>query len=413
MTNSLIKWPSSFKKIDVLSSGAFIGLLSHESQYTFTYAPQITTPGNDIQPTETVPCSLTMKKRAESYTRNNLHPVFEMNLPEGFLRRYIADRLIRHTKINDMLFLALQGDRGIGHLSYQCEIDFGSASPMSFDDLLSTPKDEGLFDYLLDRYGLTHSLSGMQPKLLVNTDRSTLNYPNCIVKTGDDEFPDLAINEYVCMQLAKAAGIEVPDHYLSDDRSLFVIDRFDLSESCKLAFEDFCSLMGKQGADRYNSSYESAAKVFQLYNVPAKDLEKYFSLVVFNACIGNGDAHLKNFGLLYTPSDENPVPRLSPAYDLTCTLYYEHLNHTMALKINKENKFPNTTELMRFGKSIGIRSSRRIIEQIIDGVQKRLFEIPILSDYPRLRETIANQTRYTSSEAATGLRSNPGKKRKY
>jgi serine/threonine-protein kinase HipA len=396
------EWPKRFKSLDVRSNNNPVGVVSHDSQFVFSYIP-------DSQ----VNCSLTMPVRNASYNQGSLHPVFEMNLPEGFLRRYITERLLKQTKINDMLFLALQGNRGIGHLSFHSEIDFGSAKPMAFQDLLSTPKSNGLFDYLLDRYGLTHTLSGMQPKLLVDTDRSTLAYPNCIVKTGDTEFPDLPVNEFVCMRLAHLCGIDVPEHYLSEDHTLFVIERFDLINERKLAFEDFCSLMGKQGQDRYNSSYEAAAKVLDLYNVPASDLSKYFELVVFSVLIGNGDAHLKNFGLLYDPESGHPIPRLAPAYDLTCTLYYEHLDNGLALKLDQEKRFPNKTTLIKFGKRIRVKRPDLIIERLSQGISEGLESIPVLNEYPSLLRTIQKQLSLSNTESASGIKSHPEKNKKF
>jgi len=397
-----IVWPKRFDTLGILSNDSPIGMLTHDSQYVFSYDSD-----------SLISCSLTMPVQNRSFNQGHLHPAFEMNLPEGFLRRYISQRLLRHTKVNDMLFLALQGDRGIGHLSYKSEMDFGQAQPMAFQDLLTTPMGEGLFEYLLDRYGLTHTLSGMQPKLLVDTDRSTMAYPNCIVKTGDTDFPDLPVNEFVCMQLARHVGIDVPDHHLSDDRNLFVIDRFDLADGRKLAFEDFCSLMGKQGQDRYDSSYESAAKVLTLYGALPADIRKYFERVVFCVCIGNGDAHLKNFGLLYDPLEKQPRPRLAPAYDLTCTLYYDHLDKDLALKLNQEKRFPNKTTLVQFGTKLGIRQPALIFEEIHQKVTEGLGTIDVLQDYPDLYKIISDQLSITGVESATGLKTRPDKRRKF
>lgn len=404
--NNTINWPTRFISLDVLSNQQLTGRLTHEAQYVFSYQPG--DPGINTRP-----CSMTMPVRNQSYNHGRLHPIFEMNLPEGFLRRYIAERLMKEIKANDMLFLALQGDRGIGHLSFDSGIDFGRAEPMNFDELLVTPKSKDLFDYLLDRYGLTHTLSGMQPKLLVDTDRSTLAYPNCIVKTSDSEFPDLAVNEYVCMRLASQAGINVPGHHISDDHGLFVIERFDLDGDRKLAFEDFCSLMGKHGDDRYLSSYEAGAKVLGVFNVPQADLVEYYKQVVFSACIGNGDAHLKNFGLLYDPESNPIIPRLAPAYDITCTLYYEHLGRTLALKINSEKRFPNKTELIRFGKGIGVKNSDDLFESIHQSVLEGISSLDILDGYPSLKMTLLEQVLATAVETSTGLKTRPDKKRKY
>lgn len=57
--------------------------------------------------------------------------------------------------------------------------------------------------------------------------------------------------------------------------------------------------------------------------------------VVFNALIGNHDAHAKNFSLLY----EGKTPALAPLYDMLSTAVYEHLTPKMAMKLGSKYKF--------------------------------------------------------------------------
>jgi serine/threonine-protein kinase HipA len=57
--------------------------------------------------------------------------------------------------------------------------------------------------------------------------------------------------------------------------------------------------------------------------------------VVFNALIGNHDAHGKNFSLLYTPAGAV----LTPLYDALCTAVYPTLTDKMAMKIGGKYKF--------------------------------------------------------------------------
>lgn len=68
---------------------------------------------------------------------------------------------------------------------------------------------------------------------------------------------------------------------------------------------------------KYESDYETLGELIRRF-VPAwkVEMEKYFSLVVFNYLFNNGDAHLKNFALLESPGGDHV---LSPAYDLINT----------------------------------------------------------------------------------------------
>lgn len=70
---------------------------------------------------DSLPVSVTMQPQNQRFYNNGrLFPIFEMNIPEGYVRHRIAERLLRYVgKVSDMLFLALQQDAGIGALSYQ------------------------------------------------------------------------------------------------------------------------------------------------------------------------------------------------------------------------------------------------------------------------------------------------------
>ncbi|RQO58046.1 hypothetical protein DBR47_14775 [Paucibacter sp. KBW04] len=121
---------------------------------------------------------------------------------------------------------------------------------MRLDAILTYRGAEGLFQDLMDRYMMRAPLSGVQPKVLVPeavtademappAPKAAALTPDLIVKSGLEELPGLAINEFVCMSIARASGMPGPDFYLSDDRQIFVIRRFDRNEvGAPLGFED-------------------------------------------------------------------------------------------------------------------------------------------------------------------------------
>jgi len=103
-----------------------------------------------------------------------------------------------------------------------------------------------------------------------------------------------------------------------------VVRRFDraVGTGRKLRQEDFCQLSGRSAQTvgknfKYGGSYEECGQLVRAF-CPAWRIaiERFFRQVVFNYLIGNGDAHLKNFSLLETPSGDHA---LSPAYDLLST----------------------------------------------------------------------------------------------
>lgn len=336
--------------------------------------------------------SLSMPVRLQSYSRGALHPIFEQNLPEGFVRERIVERLRKHIRIDEMLFLALQRDNGIGRLQYHSD-HFPSevAGKENLTEILQWQGRESLFEELVNKYLLQTSVSGVQPKVLVGDDRAIFQTPGLIIKSGLDGYPGLAVNEFFCMTAAKNCGLNVPGFYLSDDHSLFVMHRFDLLENGdRLGVEDFSVLLGERANDKYTGSYESLANVINMYCAsPRKDLELFFRMLVLSAAVGNGDAHKKNFSLIYEDIRKPETIGLSPAYDIVSTLPYLE-NDTPALKMNGQKKsFPDRSELTRFGKRVGINKPAEIIEQVIVSVRSTLHHYQaILKEYPPIYKAI-------------------------
>ncbi len=134
-------------------------------------------------------------------------------------------------------------------------------------------------------------------------------------------------NEHLTMQIAKQVyGLNTAECamiFFKNGTPAYITKRFDVKEEGgKRGKEDFATLAGKTKDNagpnfKYEYSYEEVGMLIQKY-VPAwrVELEKYFSLVVFNFLFSNGDAHLKNFSLLESSKGDY---LLSPAYDLVNT----------------------------------------------------------------------------------------------
>ncbi len=362
------------KKLRVSVPDGECGTLEKTHRFSFAY---------DHSAQHDKQVSLTMPVRLPTYSRGAIHPIFEQNLPEGFVRDRIAERLRKHIRIDEMLFLALQRDYGIGRLQYSSsQFPESDAGKEDLAEILQWRGRESLFEELVNKYLLQTSISGVQPKVLVGDSRATFHTPGLIIKSGLDEYPGLAVNEYFCMTAAKNCGLTVPEFYLSDDRSLFIMQRFDLHDDGeRLGVEDFSVLLGERADDKYTGSYESLANVISMYCAsPRSDLESFFRLIALSVVVGNGDAHKKNFSVLYDDIKRPETIRLSPVYDIVSTLPYLE-NDTPALKMNGHKKtFPGKVEMSRFGKRIGIKKPDEIVEQIIDNVSDTLTQHKYLFD---------------------------------
>jgi serine/threonine-protein kinase HipA len=266
-----------------------------------------------------------------------------------------------------------------------------SQSILGLQALLKTSASQELFESLFDQY-YDAGISGAQPKVLIPDGdvqavigRETARIPDLIVKTGGAEYSHLSANEYACMLAAKKAGIVVPEFHLSDDASLFIMRRFDLiagqtGEPQRLGFEDFAVLTGATydtlGDYKYRGNYEGiAALIGRLCPVDGHlQQAKFFEYLCLSVLLRNGDAHLKNFALLYEHPAHLASVRLSPLYDVVTTTVYDYEDHRtglmktdreLALKINKSNGFPSKDELMAFGRAhCRVSHPARVIERI-------------------------------------------------
>jgi len=378
------------KKLVVTTPQGLSGILQHDSRFVFNY-----TTGDRHREV-----SLVMPIRAESYASGTLPGVFVMNRPEGFLLEQMISRFAKHGGLDDMKMLSLVGDNQIGRLRFSEEQVSERKKihrSIGLSELLSMKESLELFEFLVETWWQS-GISGVQPKVLV-PDSDNINKPDSkmsvvqsdlIVKSGGYEYPHLAENEFLCMSAAARSGIHVPAFWLSADGGLFIMKRFDLQDGKQLGFEDMMVLTGKQpdreGHAKYQSSYENIAKAVILHGGlnAQESLGRLFEYVALSVMVRNGDAHLKNFGMLYDhPGSENP-PVISPLYDVVTTTVYSHTNErtgvskvdrTMALKMSKNKGYPDRAALLRYGKDIcHVARPEDVIDRIAQGMTQALEE---------------------------------------
>jgi serine/threonine-protein kinase HipA len=309
--------------------------------------------------------SVTMPKRTASWdSTSELTPIFEMNLPEGALRERLVRQFAKTTgSFDDFDLLNLVGKTQIGRIRYS---DFGTALSedvpfQSIEEILKTKGTSELFDYLLDKFAIHSGLSGVQPKIMIRDkdnqgERLSSSFKSAthIVKFWDAaEYPELAANEFFCLEIAKHLDFAVPEFNLSEAGHALVIKRFDLEPDGKyLGFEDFCVLNALPTAKKYDGGYETRLfkRTEQFIRAPdsAKALTDLFRLFVLNCAIRNGDAHLKNFAITY--SDVQGQAELAPVYDLITTTAYIP-NDTMALTLDGTKKWPDRRRLIKLGQT--------------------------------------------------------------
>jgi serine/threonine-protein kinase HipA len=364
--------------IKVWTDAAEAGLLDRHGERgsTFAYLP-------GAPPTREV--SVTMPLRLESWSVPfGLLPVFEMNLPEGVLRERLRLAFAKATGTFDEFdLLSIVGRSQVGRIRYTGDKEHlhEEVPFQSVDEILEGRRGGDLFRYLLEKFASFSGISGVQPKILVRDEKA-------FAEMGHTGTPPLAKlqrrdphREDVGGQRISATGgqrVFLPHrsaqirtrrapYRLAEDGMALVIDRFDLRmDGTYRGFEDFCVLNGRRTDEKYRGSYESSImkRFGQFANSThvGEDMEKLFVLIVLNCALRNGDAHLKNFGIVY--DDVQGEARLAPVYDFVTTSAYLPKD-SMALTLNGTTKWASTKELQRLGETrMGGTPSR--VRQILE-----------------------------------------------
>ncbi len=184
-----------------------------------------------------------------------------------------------------------------------------------------------------------------------------------------EQFPeDLPANEHVTMQIARQA-YSIPTAlnailFFDNGEPAYLCQRFDRKRGKKLRQEDFCQLSQCSEATegpryKYSRSYEDCGQLIKRYcETPAVQLDRLFTLIVFQYVFSNGDAHLKNFSLQVT---DDGTFMLAPAYDLRSTHLHSSKKFMMALELfNDSYESPFFQKHGFFGRECFLELAKRM-----------------------------------------------------
>ncbi|MDH5354750.1 MAG: type II toxin-antitoxin system HipA family toxin [Gammaproteobacteria bacterium] len=277
-----------------------------------------------------------------------LHPTLSNLLPEAVLREWIAQGL--KVSIDDEFHM----------LSYLCKDLPGAliAEPVGPDEVPNS---------VLAAYGRAKavkirnasqqnkfSLAGVQMKFSMKEKDSRYhfckanNLGDWIIKTPSIHQKDLPLNEFTAMTLASLAGVDIPEiklvelHQLDnlppinlpDEKLAFAIRRFDRDNGVRIHMEDFAQVLVKCPEEKYSSAnYEKIGRILYQYSGDSlADAQQFARRLLVNILLCNGNAHLKNWSLLYS---DRITPRLSPAYDIVNTSVYLEGERHYSLNLDK------------------------------------------------------------------------------
>lgn len=258
-----------------------------------------------------------------------LPPFLTNLLPEvdSALRRRLA-RTHGVPEEDDVAFLSLLG----GDLSGAIRV-LPTDAPVSLGVPRPPPAEVALSGYRA-------SLGGMQLKFSAHRrDHVTLpahgELSEWILKLPASDHPRLPAWEAAALSWANAVGFDVPEHHvepisrvsgLPDDvqrsvSSCLVVRRFDRpGGEQRVHMEEAASILGVHPEAKYGPPHNLTnvgRAVRQFAGAEAASL--FVERVVFDAVMGNGDAHLKNWALLFP---DGYSARLAPVYDLVPTTVF-------------------------------------------------------------------------------------------
>nr|WP_282604457.1 type II toxin-antitoxin system HipA family toxin [Pelagibius sp. Alg239-R121] len=303
--------------------------------------------------------------------RIKLMPFFSNLLPEGHLRKYLAENAGIHTDREFFLLWALGRDLPGAITVRPAE---GEAQPPAeqLDALDEQTRSSAKAE------ALHFSLAGVQLKFSAVTEASGgLTIPasgvggNWIVKLPSQQYHGVPENEFSMMTLARMIGITVPTIDLINIKSIgnmpggidalgekaFIIERFDRSSDAPIHIEDFAQVFDVYAEDKYKRA--SARNIASVIAAEAgdSDIAEFIRRLTFNTLIGNGDMHLKNWSLIYP---DRHHARLSPAYDFVSTIPYI-ADDKAALNFSRSRAFTDYTKDELFHLSAKAALPRKLV----------------------------------------------------
>ncbi len=343
----------------------------------------------DVAPSDFV--SLTMPVRVESYVwDDSLHPIFQMNLPEGYLLQVLQEEFGPHVGASPTALLSIVGRNMVGRLQVAAQgakLD-AQPGPLEIKALLQGDNSEQAFAELVRAHSRS-GVSGVVPKFL---DKATLISARHIIKGSSSRLPFVALNEHLCMQVAARVAPTARTEVSADGQAL-VVHRFDLDAAGMphRGMEDFCALLGLRPANKYETTWERIARAVRDH-VPGALQRSVFqhltTTLLLTYALRNSDCHSKNVALTYTSRADVVA---APVFDmLTTTVYagYQH-NPPGISFMGKKTWLPGHSLKKFITATFGIEAAaqQRCVEQISDAVSEVAPRVrEAMTEHPAFRE---------------------------
>ena len=327
-------------------------LTQDQGKLAFTYDDQWL---SSVNP-QALSGSLPLQK--EGFLDAQCRPFFAGLLPEGELRRLLA-RQFQLSDGNSFGLLNEIGGECAGAVTFlepdqtPREESVHNVHWLNEDELVKILNDLPRRPMLAGDDGLRLSLAGAQDKLpvIVDGDRIGLamnGTPSThILKSAIATLDDSVVNEHFCLQLSAALKLNTANSLIqtAGNHRFLLVERYDRTHSQqghskRVHQEDFCQALGRASETKYQHEggpnlNDCFALIRSETRPSAPSVLKFLDAIIFNALVGNHDAHAKNFSLVYGANGT----ALAPLYDIVSTAVYPELSAKMAMKIASQYTF--------------------------------------------------------------------------
>lgn len=361
----------------VILDGAIAGTLTRlpQGRLRFDYDQAY------MRRSDATPVSLSMPAQVTSHPDTVVAPWLWGLLPDN---EAVINRWSRHFHVSSSPFALLGTPIG-----EDCAGSVRFAPPDQADRLLTRPGDvawltddqvaqrlrdlrEDSTSWLGRSFTGQFSLAGAQAKTALLRKDGRWGVPSGsiptthIVKPAVSGFDDHDLNEHLCLDAARRAGLlavrTAVEHF--GEESAVVVDRYDRvirgEQILRVHQEDLCQALGVPPSRKYqNEGGPSPRDIVGLFRraMPPRVADdavwRFADALIWNWFVAGTDAHAKNYSVLLAG---NQV-RLAPMYDVASALPYgtHEKKLSLAMKIGGDYKIhPERNRWPRAAKEIGV-----------------------------------------------------------
>lgn len=228
--------------------------------------------------------------------------------------------------------------------------------------------------------------------------------------------PLLVASEHWAMQVAAASGLPVARTELVDfdGRQAIVVERFDREDGERIHQEDFTQALSVPSSSKYESTLRGTSRLRSIAALASSHAMKPKELttglleaVAFNAMIGNGDAHSKNYSLAI---DSSAMVELSPLYDTAPVMFlgrFNHSGHSVAGQVDL--RYITRQHLIDEAASWGVTpaAAAEIIDDLASRVARAIGDADTPAELAEVAERVASRVQGFSGGAGGGARGGP------